>query len=78
VVDPCIPVAWQGFSVTLRYRGAVWEISVRNPDGVSRGVVAVQLDEAPQPVSNRQARLKIGADRGTHAVLVTLGAAPPD
>ena len=37
--------------MTLRYRGAVYEISVQNPDGVSRGVAAVQLDGEPQPVS---------------------------
>src|SRR5207344_910749 len=60
VVDPCIPGAWPGFNITLRYRGAVYEISVRNPDRVSRGVVAVQFDEASQPVSNGKARLKIG------------------
>ena len=37
-LDPCIPAAWPGFEMTLRYRGAVYEISVRNPAGVSRGV----------------------------------------
>ena len=36
VIDPCIPGAWPGFKMTLRRRGAVWEISVRNPDRVSR------------------------------------------
>jgi hypothetical protein len=37
--------------MTLRYRGAVYEISVSNPGGVSHGVIAALLDGAPQPVS---------------------------
>ena len=61
--------------MTLRYGGAVYGISVRNPAGVSRGVVAAQLDGEPQPVSRGKARLKLGSDRGTHAILVTLGLA---
>jgi len=59
--------------MTLRYRGAVYEISVRNPGHVSRGVVAAELDGAPQPVSKGKLRLKLCEDRGTHAILVTLG-----
>ena len=41
--------------MTLRYRGAVYEISVQTPGGVSRGVVAAQLDGEPQPVSGQGA-----------------------
>jgi cellobiose phosphorylase len=73
VIDPCIPTAWPEFSMTLRYRGAVYEISVRNPGHVSRGVAAVELDGASQAVSDGKARLKLSEDRGVHAILVTLG-----
>jgi hypothetical protein len=34
--------------------------------------------EASHPVSNGKARLKIGVDHSTHAILVTLGAIPSD
>ena len=59
--------------MTLRYRGAVYEIAVHNPGNVSRGVTAVELDGASQAVSDGKARLKLCQDRGVHAILVTLG-----
>jgi cyclic beta-1,2-glucan synthetase len=73
LIDPCIPTAWPGFEMTLRYRGAVYEITVRNPGKVSRGVVAAQLDGASQAVSKGKVRLKLSEDRGTHAIVVILG-----
>jgi cyclic beta-1,2-glucan synthetase len=59
--------------MTLRYRGAVYQISVRNPAGVSRGVVAALLDGAPQPVLKGKARLRLSEDQGVHEILITLG-----
>jgi cyclic beta-1,2-glucan synthetase len=76
VIDPCIPTAWPEFSMTLRYRGAVYEIAVHNPRNVSRGVTAVEFDGAAQAVSGGKARVKLSQDRGVHAILVTLGPAP--
>ena len=75
VIDPCIPTAWPEFSMTLRYRGAVYEIAVHNPGNVSRGVVAVEFDGASQTVSDGKAHVKLCEDRGVHAILVTLGPA---
>lgn len=43
-VDPCVPKAWKQFSVTRKFRGAVYEISVSNPKGVSKGVKSVTID----------------------------------
>jgi len=57
----------------LRYRGAVYEISIHNPGGVSRGVVAAELDGASRPPSGGRVRLKLAKDRSMHRVLVTLG-----
>lgn len=37
-VDPCIPADWKEFSVTRKWRGAIYEIHVRNPHGVEKGV----------------------------------------
>jgi cellobiose phosphorylase len=44
LVDPCIPQAWDGFSVTRRYRGSTYQITVINPDGVSKGIAKVAID----------------------------------
>jgi cyclic beta-1,2-glucan synthetase len=72
-IDPCIPVSWRGFEMTLRYAGAVYEISIHNPEGVGRGVVAAELDGASHPPSGGKVRLKLAKDRGTYSVIVTLG-----
>jgi hypothetical protein len=64
--------------MTLRYRGAVYEITVHNPANVSRGVVAVEVDGTPQAASEGKARVKLSEDRGVHAILVTLGPARLD
>lgn len=73
LLDPCIPAAWPEFAMTLRYRGAVYQISVRNPAGVNRGVVAALMDGVPQPVADGTARLALGKSTGTHAVSIVLG-----
>lgn len=59
--------------MTLRYCGAVYEISVRNPAGVNRGVVAVLMNGVPQPVANGMARLELCKSSGTNDISITLG-----
>jgi N,N'-diacetylchitobiose phosphorylase len=44
IVDPCIPANWKEFSVTRQWRGAVFNIFVKNPHGVEKGVVAITLN----------------------------------
>lgn len=44
LVDPCIPKKWKGFQVKKVFRGATYYITVRNPEGVSKGVKSVSLD----------------------------------
>ena len=43
-IDPCIPAAWDGFRVRREFRGAMYEIQVRNPQHVSRGVKSVVVN----------------------------------
>jgi cyclic beta-1,2-glucan synthetase len=70
-LDPCIPVGWPGFEVMLRHRSARYEITVENPDRVSRGIASVQLDGTA--VVDRPLRLNLLDDGATHHVLVRLG-----
>lgn len=72
-IDPCIPAAWPGYEMTLRYRNAVYEISVRNPGNSGRGVAAVEVDGEPSPVTQGKACVALREDHATHAILVTLG-----
>ena len=47
IVDPCIPSDWKEFNVTRKWRGATYEITVRNPSGVEHGVTSVMLNGKP-------------------------------
>ena len=72
-VAPCLPTAWPGFEMTLTLHGSAYEIVVRNPAGVSRGVVAVEVDGETQPVVDGKAVIGLGADSARRRVVVTLG-----
>jgi cellobiose phosphorylase len=43
-VDPVIPSKWKGFTVTRWFRGKCYEIEVRNPKGLQRGVKRLVVD----------------------------------
>ena len=68
-VDPCIPTAWSGFKMTRRFRGATYEIEVRNPDRVSKGVREL-LVNGEKVESNLVPLLEPGK---VHRVEVTMG-----
>ena len=44
LIDPCIPSSWKGFTVTRKFLGAEYRISVRNPKGVCDGVRSLVVD----------------------------------
>jgi cyclic beta-1,2-glucan synthetase len=72
VLDPCIPRSWRGFEIVFRYRSARYEISVDNPLGVCRGVLATKLDGVL--LSGGEGRLIPLVDDGaTHRVQIVLG-----
>lgn len=37
-VDPCIPSSWESFELRREWRGAMYDISVHNPEHVEKGV----------------------------------------
>ncbi len=48
LVDPSIPSDWEGFSVRRKFRNAQYEIIIKNPDRVSKGVKSMTVDGKPQ------------------------------
>ncbi|MDR1811894.1 MAG: hypothetical protein LBQ87_03630 [Candidatus Fibromonas sp.] len=44
-IDPCIPKSWKEFRITRKFRGATYEIHVKNPRGVSKGVKSIIVDD---------------------------------
>jgi len=69
LLDPCIPRKWDGFSMTRRYGKAVYNIEVKNPHHVSKGVKEVYLD-GKKLRSNTVMDL---GDNKKHSVKVTMG-----
>ncbi|HET9959394.1 MAG TPA: glycosyl hydrolase family 65 protein, partial [Polyangiaceae bacterium] len=68
-IDPCIPKAWEGFEVTRVFRGATYEISVKNPKRVSRGVAELKVNGELVPgnvvrVASPGSRVKVEATLG--------------
>ncbi len=43
-VDPCIPSRWDGFSVTRHFRDAIYNIIIKNPTHISKGVKRLFVD----------------------------------
>ena len=44
MIDPCIPADCKGYSVSRRYRGAVYNITVKNPASVEYGIKEIRLN----------------------------------
>lgn len=43
-VDPCIPKDWSGFEIVRKFRDAVYNIKVINPNNVSKGIISLKLN----------------------------------
>ena len=43
-IDPCVPHTWDGYEISRKFRGATYQIAIRNPDHVCRGVKRVTVD----------------------------------
>ncbi|MCE4563500.1 glycosyl transferase [Maribellus sp. CM-23] len=69
IINPCIPRDWKSYKVTRKFRGAIYEIEVLNPLGVSKGVNRIVVDGEVLQNGNRVPVLP----RGVHKVVVELG-----
>ena len=66
-IDPCICSQWKEYTVRRRFRGATYEITVKNPDGICKGVREIIFDG--QPVEGNV----VPCTPGSHTVTVVLG-----
>ena len=68
-VDPCIPSAWKEYTVHRKYRGADYDITVKNPNAVQKGVASVTVDGAPLtgnvlPIAPKGAKVTVEVTMG--------------
>jgi len=68
IVDPCIPGSWKGFKVVRKFRNAVYNIEVLNPNGKSKGITELVVDGERQS-SNV---IPVFGDNREHSVKVIL------
>lgn len=68
--DPCIPRTWPGYSIVYRHGNSRYEIAVENPDCVTRGIAAIELDGERQSSINS---IILTDDGQVHRVRVVLG-----
>jgi cellobiose phosphorylase len=69
MVDPCIPKEWDGYSVTRVFLGDTYQITVRNPKHINKGVVGVVMDG----IEIKGNILPTAGDGRIHTVEVVLG-----
>jgi len=69
VVDPCIPKAWDGFSVERVFRGCRYHIHVRNPRHVNKGIMSIRVDG--KPIEGQV--LPLFEDQHIHQVIAVMG-----
>lgn len=66
-INPCIPSAWKEFSVKRIFRGAEYDITVKNPNGINKGVKQITVDG--NPISDNI----VAHSPGKHIVEVVMG-----
>lgn len=69
LIDPCIPKNWDQFKVERKFRNTLYEIIVKNPQHISKGVKTILVDQ--KPISSNV--VPIYKDQKKHYVEVIMG-----
>ncbi len=69
MINPAIPQDWDGYKVTREFRGDVFEVEVKNPNHVSKGVKSLVVDG--KEVEGNV--IPMFNDGKTHTVVATMG-----
>jgi len=67
LINPCVCSQWREFSVSRKFRGGFYDITVKNPDGVEKGVRSITVDGKPLNGNI------VPAQPGSHTVEVIMG-----
>ena len=68
-MNPCIPEKWKEFKINYTYLSTTYEITVKNPENIQRGVKKISVDEKLS--SGNQ--IDLVDDKETHYVEVYMG-----
>nr|MDA3823926.1 glycosyl transferase [Bacteroidales bacterium] len=67
-VNPCIPKDWDGFSIARKFRGSMYNITVKNPSHVSKGIKEIIVDG-----EKIESELLPMGDKSEYEVVVVMG-----
>ena len=67
IIDPCIPGEWDGFEVSRIFRGVTYNITVKNPNHIQKGVKIILLD------GHETEKIPVFETGSEHAVEVIMG-----
>ncbi|MFP4697939.1 MAG: GH36-type glycosyl hydrolase domain-containing protein [Eubacteriales bacterium] len=68
-INPCIPREWDGFKAIRKYRNATYDISVINPEHISKGIKEIMVDD--QRIEGNV--IPVFGDNSTHKIIVVMG-----
>ena len=71
LIDPSIPSAWEGYTVTRRWRGTELTIKVKNPGHIQHGVAEMKLNG--ESVSGKLVRPEMLNGMKNAAITVVMG-----
>jgi cyclic beta-1,2-glucan glucanotransferase len=69
--NPCIPRDWRSYSMVYRHGNSQYDISVENPDAVTQGIVALELDGVEQLNTHS---ISLSDDAQLHKIRLLIGA----
>jgi N,N'-diacetylchitobiose phosphorylase len=67
LIDPCVPSDWKEFHITREWRGAIYHITIQNPDGVMKGVKRLMLN------GNEVDEIKVQNKGSKNEIMVIMG-----
>lgn len=70
-IEPCIPKSWPAYELRLRHGRSDYVITIKNPNGICRGIQHGSLDGAALPLN--PLRFKLTDDGASHVVQITMG-----
>ncbi|WP_044207160.1 GH36-type glycosyl hydrolase domain-containing protein [Flammeovirga sp. OC4] len=68
LINPCIPKEWKGYTVTRKFRGGTYNITIQNLNNVSKGITEIFVNG-----DKIEGSLIPILGKGTHEVIVTMG-----
>jgi len=46
-INPCVPSGFGDFSITRKFREGVYDITVKNPNDIHKGILSIKVDGQP-------------------------------